>query len=89
MEGVKNKQDNKRPHGFGHLGLQELRPARAAILKKACGEAAQQVGVKTRQLEIAMKLEEIASRRVLHQPQALPERRLLLRDHLPARWAFP
>ena len=59
MDGVKSKQDNKRLMGFGHRVYKNYDP-RAAILKKACGEVLNKLGVKTRQLEIAMKLEEIA-----------------------------
>jgi len=59
MDGVKSKHDNKRLMGFGHRVYKNYDP-RAAILKKACGQVLQQLGIKTRQLEIAMKLEEIA-----------------------------
>jgi citrate synthase len=59
MDGVKSKQDNKRLMGFGHRVYKNYDP-RAAILKKACAEVLNQLGIKTRQLEIAMKLEEIA-----------------------------
>jgi citrate synthase len=45
--------------GFGHRVYKNFDP-RAVILRKACGDVLNQLGVKSRQLEIAMTLEEIA-----------------------------
>jgi citrate synthase len=56
---AKDKNDTTRLMGFGHRVYKSYDP-RAAILKKACGEVIARVGVSSRMLEIAMKLEEIA-----------------------------
>jgi citrate synthase len=56
---AKDKNDTTRLMGFGHRVYKSYDP-RAAILKKACGEVIRRVGVSSRLLEIAMKLEEIA-----------------------------
>jgi citrate synthase len=45
--------------GFGHRVYKNHDP-RATILKKACGDVLRAKGLASRQLEIAMKLEEIA-----------------------------
>ncbi len=45
--------------GFGHRVYKNFDP-RAVILKKACGDVLATLGINSRQLEIAMKLEEIA-----------------------------
>jgi citrate synthase len=45
--------------GFGHRVYKNYDP-RAAILKKSCEAVLQRLGVHSRQLEIAMKLEQIA-----------------------------
>src|SRR5258706_7404926 len=47
--------------GFGHRVYKNHDP-RATILKKSCAEVLAKLGVRSRQLEIAMKLEEIALR---------------------------
>jgi citrate synthase len=59
VERAKDKKDNSRLMGFGHRVYKNYDP-RAAILKKSCGEVLDKLGVRSRQLEIAMKLEEIA-----------------------------
>jgi citrate synthase len=56
---VKSKQESTRLMGFGHRVYKNYDP-RAQILKKACAGVLDKLGVRTRQLEIAMKLEEIA-----------------------------
>jgi citrate synthase len=56
---AKDKKDNSRLMGFGHRVYKNFDP-RATILKKACAEVLRAKGLKSRQLEIAMKLEEIA-----------------------------
>jgi hypothetical protein len=61
VDRAKDKQDNSRLMGFGHRVYKNYDP-RAAVLKKACTEVLNRLGVKSRQLEIAMKLEEIALR---------------------------
>jgi citrate synthase len=58
---AKDKNDTTRLMGFGHRVYKSYDP-RATILKKACAEVLQRVGVSSRMLEIAMKLEEIALR---------------------------
>jgi citrate synthase len=56
---AKDKKDNSRLMGFGHRVYKNYDP-RAAVLKRSCGEVLTRLGIKSRQLEIAMKLEEIA-----------------------------
>jgi citrate synthase len=56
---AKDKNDTARLMGFGHRVYKSYDP-RAAILKKACNQVIERVGVSSRLLEIAMKLEEIA-----------------------------
>ena len=68
--------------GFGHRVYKSYDP-RAKIVKKLADEVFKQVGM-DKDLEIALKLEEVAlSRRLLRVAQALPERRLLHRADLP------
>ena len=63
--------------------LQELRPARQDP-QEAADRVSRELGVNDPLLDIAQQLEEIALERpVLHRAQALPERRLLQRHHLP------
>ena len=59
VDRAKDKKDNSRLMGFGHRVYKNYDP-RAAILKKSCTEVLGKLGVRSRQLEIAMKLEEIA-----------------------------
>jgi citrate synthase len=56
---AKDKNDTTRLMGFGHRVYKSYDP-RAAILKKACSEVIRRVGVSSKHLEIAMRLEEIA-----------------------------
>jgi citrate synthase len=56
---VKDKKDNTRLMGFGHRVYKNFDP-RAVILKKACVDVLNTLGLASRQLEIAMQLEEIA-----------------------------
>ena len=71
-----------RLQGFGHRVYKNYDP-RAKIIKQTADEVFAVTG-KNPLLDIALKLEEVALlRRLLHQPQALPERRLLLGAHLP------
>ncbi len=58
---AKDKNDTTRLMGFGHRVYKSYDP-RATILKKACRDVLDQVGVSSRLLEIGMKLEEIALR---------------------------
>ena len=58
---AKDKKDNSRLMGFGHRVYKNYDP-RAAVLKRSCNEVLLKLGIKSRQLEIAMKLEEIALR---------------------------
>jgi citrate synthase len=56
---AKDKNDNSRLMGFGHRVYKNFDP-RAMILKNACMEVLDTLGLTSRQLEIAMRLEEIA-----------------------------
>jgi citrate synthase len=56
---AKDKKDNSRLMGFGHRVYKNFDP-RAVILKRACMDVLETLGVTSRQLEIAMQLEEIA-----------------------------
>jgi len=56
---AKDKKDNSRLMGFGHRVYKNFDP-RALILKRACTDVLGTLGIKSRQLEIAMKLEDIA-----------------------------
>ena len=59
VERAKDKKDNSRLMGFGHRVYKNYDP-RATILKRSCGQVLERLGVRSRLLEIAMKLEEIA-----------------------------
>lgn len=59
MNKVKNKEDGVRLMGFGHRVYKNYDP-RAAIIKTTAHELLSKAGVADEQLEIAMKLEEIA-----------------------------
>ena len=56
---AKDKKDNSRLMGFGHRVYKNFDP-RAVILKQSCRDVLQTRGIHSRQLEIAMKLEDIA-----------------------------
>jgi citrate synthase len=56
---AKDKKDNSRLMGFGHRVYKNFDP-RAVILKKSCEDVLNTLGIHSEQLEIAMKLEEIA-----------------------------
>jgi len=58
---AKDKKDNSRLMGFGHRVYKNFDP-RAIIIKKACTDVLNTLGIQSRQLEIATKLEEIALR---------------------------
>jgi citrate synthase len=59
VDRAKSKKDNSRLMGFGHRVYKNFDP-RAVILRTSCQEVLNTLGVRSRQLEIAMKLEEIA-----------------------------
>ena len=59
VDRAKDKKDNSRLMGFGHRVYKNFDP-RATILKKACTDVLTAKGLTSRQLEIAMTLEEIA-----------------------------
>ena len=59
LERAKDKNETARLMGFGHRVYKNYDP-RAKILKKHCDEVLKRVGVSSKLLEIAMKLEEIA-----------------------------
>jgi len=56
---AKDRNDTTRLMGFGHRVYKSYDP-RAAILKRACNDVLGRVGISSRLLEIALKLEEIA-----------------------------
>ena len=56
---AKDKKDNSRLMGFGHRVYKNYDP-RAAILKKACMDVLGTLGIRSRQLEIAVELEALA-----------------------------
>jgi citrate synthase len=56
---AKDRKSGVRLMGFGHRVYKNFDP-RAAVLKKACHEVMNAMGISSRQLEIAMELEEIA-----------------------------
>jgi citrate synthase len=59
VDKAKDKKDNSRLMGFGHRVYKNYDP-RAAILKKSCSDVLTRLGIHSRQLDIAMKLEAIA-----------------------------
>jgi citrate synthase len=59
VDRAKDKKDNSRLMGFGHRVYKNYDP-RAAILKQACMDVLGRLGIHSRQLEIAMTLEQIA-----------------------------
>jgi len=59
VDRAKSKKDNSRLMGFGHRVYKNFDP-RAVILRKSCEEVLNTLGVRSRQLEIAVKLEQIA-----------------------------
>ncbi len=61
VDRAKDKKTSSRLMGFGHRVYKNYDP-RAAILKKSCADVLGRLGVHSPQLDIAMKLEEIALR---------------------------
>jgi citrate synthase len=59
VERAKSRDDTSRLMGFGHRVYRNFDP-RAKIIKKACYDVLQRLGVTSRLLEIAVELEEIA-----------------------------
>ena len=59
VERAKSKDDTSRLMGFGHRVYKNFDP-RAKIIKKACFDVLNKLGVHSRMLEIAVELEEIA-----------------------------
>jgi len=59
LERAKDKQNHVRLMGFGHRVYKSYDP-RAMILRETCKEIISRVGVSSKNLEIAMRLEEIA-----------------------------
>jgi citrate synthase len=59
VERAKSRDNTARLMGFGHRVYRNFDP-RMKIIKKACTEVLEKLGVKTKLLEIAMELEEIA-----------------------------
>jgi citrate synthase len=59
VDRAKDKKDNSRLMGFGHRVYKNYDP-RASILKQACMDVLGRLGIRSRQLEIAMTLEQIA-----------------------------
>ena len=61
VDRAKDKKDNSRLMGFGHRVYKNHDP-RAKILRQACTDVLNTLGLTSRQLEIAVRLEEIALR---------------------------
>jgi len=61
MERVKDKNSGARLMGFGHR-VYKNRDPRAGVMRQTCHEVLGEMGITTEQLEIAMRLEEIALR---------------------------
>jgi citrate synthase len=59
VDRAKDKKDNSRLMGFGHRVYKNFDP-RAKILKASCTDVLNALGITSRQLELAMQLEEIA-----------------------------
>jgi citrate synthase len=59
VDRAKDKKSGSRLMGFGHRVYKNYDP-RATILKKACTDVLGRLGIHSRQLEIAMRLEDIA-----------------------------
>jgi citrate synthase len=59
VERAKSKDDTSRLMGFGHRVYKNFDP-RAKIIKKACFDVLQRLGVHSKLLEIAVELEELA-----------------------------
>lgn len=59
VEKAKNQDDTARLMGFGHRVYKNYDP-RAKIIKKACNDVLNKLGIHSRLLEIAVRLEEIA-----------------------------
>jgi citrate synthase len=59
VDRAKDKKDNSRLMGFGHRVYKNYDP-RAAILRKACVDVLKRLNLQSRQLDIAMTLEDIA-----------------------------
>jgi citrate synthase len=59
VERAKSRDDTSRLMGFGHRVYKNFDP-RASIIKKACFEVLERLGVRSRLLEIAVELEEMA-----------------------------
>ncbi len=61
MERAKDRDDQTRLMGFGHRVYKSYDP-RAKILKQTCHDLLERLGAGSRQLEVAMRLEEVALR---------------------------
>ena len=59
VEKAKSKDDTTRLMGFGHRVYKNYDP-RARVIKKACDDVLNQLGIHSKLLEIAVRLEEIA-----------------------------
>ena len=59
VDAAKDKKQNSRLMGFGHRVYKNYDP-RATVLKKACGDVLNRLGIRSKQLDMAMQLEEIA-----------------------------
>ncbi|CAM5620034.1 hypothetical protein SSTU70S_02134 [Stutzerimonas stutzeri] len=78
---AKDKNDPFKLMGFGHRVYKNFDP-RAKVMKKTCDEVLGELGINDPQLELAMKLEEIALKdSLLRRTQPVPERRLLFGHH--------
>ena len=61
LDRAKDSKDPTRLMGFGHRVYKSYDP-RAAILKTSCRELLDKLGIQSKQLEIAMQLEEVAKK---------------------------
>ena len=59
LDKAKSRDDTTRLMGFGHRVYKNFDP-RATIIKKACAEVLEKLGIHSKLLEIAVRLEEIA-----------------------------
>ena len=85
---AKDKNDPFRLMGFGHRVYKNFDP-RAKIIKKACDDILEKLGINDEVLEIAKKLEEVALKDPYFvERKLISERRFLFGYYLPCPW-FP
>jgi len=82
LDQVKKGESKIRLMGFGHRVYKNFDP-RATLLKRSCDKLFNELGIHDRCWSSRRRSRSTRSRRVLRQAQAVPERRLLQRHHLP------